>query len=140
MTTKSAKELLNSTLDLLDQFELDCTDDELKSNKDAKKCFKKLKRLNKETTKYCNFLSKQEVIYNMRKNEKNDKFVWAGLILAALCLVVIIGCGIASIVISVKNPDMTEMRRLVEYPQPAIIGCIALVGMFVSKFLIEWGE
>lgn len=76
----------------------------------------------------------------MRKNEKNEKFMWAGLILAALCFAVIVGCGVASIVFSVKNPDMTEMRRLMEYPQPVIIGCVALVGMFVSKFLIKWGE
>lgn len=43
-----------------------------------------------------------------------------GVILMIGGIIGIIACGIASVVFMVKNPDMTDMRRLIEYPDPAI--------------------
>lgn len=61
MTTKLINKLLDYPLNLLDQFKLDCTDEELKTDKDAKKCFKKLNLLRIYTKVFLDYLKKLEV-------------------------------------------------------------------------------
>ena len=55
-----------------------------------------------------------------------------GLIITAISIIVILGCAIASLVIAIKNPDMTEMRHFIEYPEPTIITIIAFITMNIG--------
>lgn len=59
---------------------------------------------------------------------KKFKLVLA-IVMKVLSIAAILLCIIAQIVIQVRNPDMTEMRMLIEYPWliafiPAILGFI----------------
>jgi uncharacterized membrane protein len=42
-------------------------------------------------------------------------------------------CGICAIVLRFQNPDMTELRLFLEFPQVTIIGVICAVIGFVGK-------
>ena len=53
-----------------------------------------------------------------------DKFY---TIIYIIGFIVMVGCAIASIVFAIQNPDMTEMRRLIEYPWPTIVLGVDLI-------------
>ena len=53
-----------------------------------------------------------------------DKFC---TIIYIIGFIVMVGCAIASIVFAIQNPDMTEMRRLIEYPWPTIVLGVDLI-------------
>lgn len=42
-------------------------------------------------------------------------------------------CAILAIVLHFKNPDMTELRLFLEFPQVTIIGVVCAVIEFVGK-------
>ncbi len=42
-------------------------------------------------------------------------------------------CGIWAIVLHFQNPDMTELRLFLEFPQVTIIGVICTIVGFVGK-------
>lgn len=48
-----------------------------------------------------------------------------------------IGAAIAAIVFAIKNPDMTNMRRLVEYPDPYIACAICLIAAQVGVQIVK---
>lgn len=48
-----------------------------------------------------------------------------------------IGCAIASVIFYFQNPDMTALRRCIEYPAPSIIALVAMVVYGIGKYLIS---
>lgn len=63
-----------------------------------------------------------------------------GIIGAVLIIGAVIGCIICmvvSIVFAIQNPDMTEMRRLIEYPAPTIWGVICVVSAVIGRYMLE---
>lgn len=63
-----------------------------------------------------------------------------GLILMLLSIIAILCCLVATYVIMFQNPDMTDARRLIEYPQPTIGFFVACGIIFVGYFLLMKGE
>lgn len=71
---------LNYQRDLEDAFKLDCSEEDLKTDKEAKKCYKQLKRYRKHTKRYHKFLRKMGFISdykykrrsNMRRNDNSS--------------------------------------------------------------------
>ena len=60
--------------DLEDAFKLDCTEEDIKTDKEAKRCCKVLKKYRKRTKQYCDFLRKIGVIADYQyKNKKFNK-------------------------------------------------------------------
>ena len=129
--------------DLEDQFKLDCTDEDVKTDKDAKKCKKVINKLRKSTDRYFNQLIKTNVVTelevseNMYNRKKHNLTAIIGCILIVLAIIAIIGCAIAAVIFYFQNPDMTELRRFIEYPAPSIIALIAIVVAYVGKYLIS---
>ena len=64
-----------------------------------------------------------------------DKFC---VIIFIVGVVVVIGCVIASSVFAIQNPDMTEIRRFIEFPQPTIVLCIDCIILNLTRWW--WGE
>lgn len=62
-----------------------------------------------------------------------------GIILMLGGFVGLIACAVAALVFYLQNPDMTDLRRLIEYPGPSIGAIVCLIceaigrGMFSSK-------
>lgn len=129
--------------DLEDQFKLDCTEEDVKTDKDAKKCKKVINKLRKSTDKYFNQLintnvvTELEVSENMYNRKKFNLTAIIGCILIVLAIIAIIGSAVASVIFYFQNPDMTELRRFIEYPAPSIIALIAIVVVYVGKYLIS---
>lgn len=46
-------------------------------------------------------------------------------------------CAIASIIFSFQNPDMTEMRRFLEYPEPTIWSIVCLACAWIGKTILK---
>lgn len=129
--------------DLEDQFKLDCTEEDVKTDKDAKKCKKVINKLRKSTDRYFNQLINTNVVTELEVSEKmyNKKkpnlTAIIGCILIVVAIIAIIGCAIAAAIFYFQNPDMTELRRFIEYPAPSIIALIAIVVAYVGKYLIS---
>ena len=59
-----------------------------------------------------------------------------GLALLLIGIVGTIACGIWGFALNIANPDMTQMRLLIEYPEPSIgIFVSGIVGFVGSKLL-----
>ena len=71
----------------------------------------------------------------MRDRNSTEAKKLLGVALYFLGFITIICCGVAAVVIAIQNPDMTAMRRLIEYPQPAIIALIVLCVMWFCEGL-----
>lgn len=129
--------------DIEDQFKLDCAEEDLRTNKDAKKCKKVINELRKSTDKYFNQListdvvTELEVSENMYNRKKPSLTTVIGCILIVLAFISIIGCAIASVIFYFQNPDMTALRRIIEYPAPSIIALVAMVVWGIGKYLIS---
>lgn len=129
--------------DLEDQFKLDCTEEDVKTDKDAKKCKKVINKLRKSTDRYFNQLIKTNVVTelevseNMYNRKKHNLTAIIGCILIVLAIIAIIGSAVAAAIFYFQNPDMTELRRFIEYPEPSIIALIAIVVAYVGKYLIS---
>lgn len=129
--------------DLEDQFRLDCTEEDIKTYKDAKKCKKVINKLRKSTDKYFNQListnvvTELEVSENMYNRKKHNLTAIIGCILIVLAFISIIGCAIAAVIFYFQNPDMTALRRFIEYPAPSIIALVAMVVYGIGKYLIS---
>lgn len=129
--------------DLEDQFRLDCSEEDVKTDKDAKKCKKVINKLRKSTDKYFNQLintnvvTELEVSENMYNKKKSNLTAIIGCILIVLAIIAIIGSAVAAVIFYFQNPDMTELRRFIEYPAPSIIALIAIVVVYVGKYLIS---
>lgn len=129
--------------DLEDQFKLDCTEEDIKTDKDAKKCKKVINKLRKSTDRYFNQLISTNVVNELKVNEnmynkkKPNLTAIIGCSLIVLAIISIIGCAVASAIFYFQNPDMTELRRFIEYPAPYIIALVAVVVVYVGKYLIS---
>lgn len=59
------------------------------------------------------------------------------LVLISVSLIGMIACVVSAMVFYFQNPDMTELRRLIEFPWPTIgiVACLAVfgAGVFVIK-------
>lgn len=73
-------------------------------------------------------------MYNRKKSNLTSIIGW---ILIVLAIIAIIGCGIAAAIFYFQNPDMTELRRFIEYPAPSIIALVAVIAVFVGNYLIS---
>ena len=66
---------------------------------------------------------------------KNKKII--GFILMICGLIGLLACAIAAGIFYLQNPDMTALRRLIEYPAPTIWAIIyyivAQVGLHLGK-------
>lgn len=58
-------------------------------------------------------------------------------LLVIFSFLVIIGCIIASMILNFKNPDMTDMRLFLTYPQPTIIFIISFIVITVSTQIFK---
>ena len=67
---------------------------------------------------------------------KNIKYGIA-VILICVALIMMIGAAIASIIFQFQNPDMTDIRCLIENPGPSIVAVIALIIFLVGSSLIK---
>lgn len=137
MANKLEKELNGYARSLGDAFRLDCSFDDLKSSKEARDCYKRVRKIQKRTAKYYDFLSKQEVL-RVRDKDKTNATKLLGVALFFLGIIAALCCVVAGVVIAIQNPDMTEMRQLIEYPQPTIIGVISICVAQIGKVLCEW--
>lgn len=59
------------------------------------------------------------------------------LVLMIVSLIGMLACSVSAAVFYIQNPDMTELRRLIEFPWPTIglVICLAVfgIGLFVVK-------
>ena len=78
-----------------------------------------------------------EVSENMYNKKKPNLTAIIGCILIILAIIAGIGCVVASVILYFQHPDMTELRRFIEYPAPSIIALIAIVVAYVGKYLIS---
>lgn len=129
--------------DIEDQFKLDCTEGDVRTNKDAKKCKKVINKLRKSTDKYFNQLintnvvNELEVSENMCNRKKPNLTTIIGCILVILAIIACIGALIALVIFQIQHPDMTKLRIFIEYPTPTIIVLIATVVLYVGRYLIS---
>jgi hypothetical protein len=55
-----------------------------------------------------------------------------------LCgLIGMIACLVASLVFSWQNPDMTEMRRFLDYPWPTVWAIVDYVGIQIGLWMVK---
>jgi uncharacterized membrane protein len=59
-----------------------------------------------------------------------------GMILILIAFIAMIVAAIWSIVFNFQNPDMTDLRLVIENPGPTIIAIVSLIGFGVGKTLI----
>lgn len=59
------------------------------------------------------------------------------LALMIISLIGMLACAVSATVFYVQNPDMTELRRLIEFPWPTIgaVVCLAVYG--IGKYVIK---
>ena len=60
-----------------------------------------------------------------------------GVLLVLAASVGIIVCSVFSIIFYFKNPDMTSLRKLIEYPEPAIWAIICFICGKFGLYLIK---
>jgi hypothetical protein len=66
---------------------------------------------------------------------KFKQFIGFILVLGAFIGMLI--CAIDATIFYLQNPDMTELRRLIEYPAPSIWTIVCLVGGWIGKKMLE---
>lgn len=59
------------------------------------------------------------------------------LALISVSLIGMIACAVCATVFYFQNPDMTGLRRLIEFPQPTIGVAICLVVFGIGKYVIK---
>lgn len=59
-----------------------------------------------------------------------------GVALTIIGFIGIMLCAIGALVFAIVNPDMTEMRRLIEYPEPIIVGVLSLIIIKIGTYLV----
>jgi hypothetical protein len=67
---------------------------------------------------------------------KNVKGV-IGCVLILCGFLGMLACIIASCVFSWQNPDMTAMRRFLEYPQPSVWCIVDYIGIQVGIWMVR---
>lgn len=59
-----------------------------------------------------------------------------GMILILIAFIAMIVAAIWSMIFNFQNPDMTDLRLVIENPGPTIIAIVSLIGFGVGKTLI----
>lgn len=59
------------------------------------------------------------------------------LALMVVSLMGILACSVSATVFYVRNPDMTELRRLIEFPWPTIGVVVCLVVFGIGTYVIK---
>ena len=59
-----------------------------------------------------------------------------GMILILIAFIALIIAAIWSMIFNFQNPDMTDLRLVIENPGPTIIAIVSLIGFGVGKTLI----
>jgi hypothetical protein len=67
--------------------------------------------------------------------KKIKDIIGCGLILCGFIGIII--CAIAGCVFAWSNPDMTEMRRFLEYPWPTVWIIVDYIGIHIGLHLIK---
>lgn len=60
-----------------------------------------------------------------------------GLVLMIMSIIGMVACAVCAMVFYFQNPDMTELRRFIEFPWPTIgvVVCLAIFG--IGKYAIK---
>jgi hypothetical protein len=66
---------------------------------------------------------------------KNKIFI--GIVLIIIAIVALITSVIWHWVFNLMNPDMTELRLLIENPYPTIIAIASTIGLMIGRVLME---
>lgn len=64
---------------------------------------------------------------------KKHKFLIIGAIMIVIGIVMILGSAIADTIFEWNNPDMADMRRLIENPSPAITSVIGYIVLIIGS-------
>lgn len=67
---------------------------------------------------------------------KNFKIIF-GSVLVFSGFIGMIACAIAATVFMIQNPDMTAMRRFLEYPEPSVCCIINYIGVKVGAWMVK---
>lgn len=72
---------------------------------------------------------------NMVKKSKIKTII--RLMLMVVSLIGMLACAVSATVFHIQNPDMTELRRLIEFPWPTIgiVACLVVYG--IGKYVIK---
>lgn len=68
---------------------------------------------------------------------KKHKFLIIGAIMIVIGIVMILGSAIADTIFECNNPDMTDMRRLIENPSPAITSVIGYIVLIIGSAITK---
>lgn len=60
-----------------------------------------------------------------------------GLILILASIIGLLACVVFATVFYFQNPDMTELRRFIEYPEPTIGAVVCMITMYWGKYFLE---
>ena len=55
-------------------------------------------------------------------------------ILFIIGFIIGVGCTAAAVIFAIQNPDMAEMRRLMEFPQPSMILFIDVIILSIVRW------
>ncbi len=69
--------------------------------------------------------------------KKNKTRTTIRLVLMSISPIGMLACAVSATIFYIQNPDMTELRRPVEFPWPTIgfVVCLAVYG--VGKYMIK---
>lgn len=59
------------------------------------------------------------------------------LVLISVSLIGMIACAVSAMVFYFQNPDMTELRRFIEFPWPTIGVMVCLVAYVIGEYVIK---
>lgn len=59
------------------------------------------------------------------------------LVLMIISIIGMVACAVCDTVFYFQNPDMTELRRLIEFPLPTICATVCLAVFGVGKYAIK---
>ena len=71
----------------------------------------------------------------MAKKSKTRTII--GLVLMSISLIGMLACAVSATIFRIQNPDMTELRRLIEFPWPTIGATICFVMYGAGKYVIK---
>lgn len=60
-----------------------------------------------------------------------------GLVLMIVSTIGMVACAVCATVFYFQNPDMTELRRFIEFPWPTIGAAVCLTVFGIGKYAIK---
>lgn len=57
------------------------------------------------------------------------------LMLIIVSLIGMLVCAALSLIFYIRHPDMTELRRLIEFPYPTVGALVCLILLFISRYM-----